>query len=204
MAARLGNVVLLAGGASSRMGVPKGLVRTGARLWIEHQLDVTNRVGAGKTILVLGAEHERYTAEIADLEARAFVAINPAPERGPFASLQCGLAHVAGDEPTFVLPIDVPAPAEHVWASLRAALDPAIDATVPVHEGRGGHPVLLSPGLVHRLLRLDTETRLDFELRSCAVVRVPVDDARVRCNLNTVEDWDDFARRSGTDRGSGP
>jgi len=179
------------------MGVPKGLVRIDGRAWIEHQLDATERIGPGRTVVVLGFEHARYAEQVESLPARAVVARNEAPERGPFSSLQVGLAHVAPDDPTFVLPIDVPAPAPEVWASLLAALTSGVDAAVPVHRGRGGHPVLLSPRLARGLRRLGAETRLDFELRRVAVARVPVEDARVRRNLNTPEDWLDLAASSG-------
>lgn len=193
MAAALGSVVLLAGGCSSRMGTPKGLLRIDGRRWIEHQLDVTEQVTSGRTIVVLGFEHERYKAEVEGLAVRATVVTNFAPERGSFSSLQLGLAVVAANEPAFVLPIDVPAPTWPVWASLRAALHPQLDATVPEYEGQGGHPVLLSAQFVRGLSLLAADARLDFELRRAAVARVLVEDANVQRNLNSPEDWAEFA-----------
>ncbi len=189
MGAPLGNVVLLAGGASSRMGAPKGLVAVDGRRWIEHQLDRAERFALDRPIVVLGFDHARYTREVDGLHARARVVVNPAPERGPFSSLQRGLSCAAPEQPTFVLPVDVPAPGDDVWTSLRASMDPALEAAVPVHRGRGGHPVVLSAALVARLLRLPPDTRLDHELSRCAVARVTVADPLVLQNLNSPEDW---------------
>lgn len=203
MAAQLCSVVLLAGGASSRMGVPKGLVQVDGRPWIEHQLCAAERVASSRAVVVLGFEHARYVREVRNLATRAVVTVNPAPERGPFTSLQCGLAHVAADVPVFVLPVDVPAPGERTWASLYAALGSGVDATLPVHEGHGGHPVLLSPAFVRVLLGLGGRTRLDFELQKRVVVRVPVEDPRVLCNLNRPEDWRELERSGSQTRPRG-
>ncbi|HZU83780.1 MAG TPA: nucleotidyltransferase family protein [Polyangiaceae bacterium] len=181
------SLVLLAGGRSSRLGTPKGLVRVEGRPWIAHQLDAADRAGL-RVIAVLGFDHSRYAAELPELASRAVVVVNPLPERGPFSSLQCGLALVGAGR-AFVLPIDVPAPDAPVWRALRGALTEGFDAAVPVHDGHGGHPVLLSARMVERLLRLESASRLDVELRASAVARVAVADARVLMNLNSPEEW---------------
>jgi CTP:molybdopterin cytidylyltransferase MocA len=69
---------------------------------------------------------------------------------------------------------------------------PGFDAAVPLFEARGGHPVLLAPSFIARLLSKDPDlpgARLDHELAAARVVRVPVSDRRVRLNLNAPEDW---------------
>jgi CTP:molybdopterin cytidylyltransferase MocA len=70
------------------------------------------------------------------------------------------------------------------------------DAAVPIHEGLGGHPVLLSPALVTHVLGLPADSRLDHVLREwdgSRITRVPVLDRRVRLNLNAPEDWGKLA-----------
>jgi CTP:molybdopterin cytidylyltransferase MocA len=119
--------------------------------------------------------------------------VNVDPDRGPFSSLQCGLAHIAPGQPAFVLPIDVPAASPAVWAALAASLA-AADAAVPTTpEDRGGHPVLLAPSFIACLRSLPptaVDARLDMQLRRHAhVIRVPVADGRIRLNLNAPEDW---------------
>lgn len=189
----LPDVVLLAAGQSSRMGEPKGLWAIGGKPWLEHQLDALDAVGA-EAVLVLGFDRQRYLESLPELEDRASVVINPAPEHGPFSSLQCGL-RVSGS-PAFVLPVDVPVPVADVWQALRRTLTERVDAVVPVHEGRGGHPVLLAPALVTHVLGLPADSRLDHVLREWdadRIARIPVLDRRVRLNLNAPEDWGKLA-----------
>lgn len=184
-------VVVLAAGRSSRMGEPKGLVVVDGRPWIVRQLDA---LADRRVILVLGHDRERYLEAVPGLGRSVDVVTNPDPERGPFSSLQVGLSVVDPRKPAFVLPVDVPAALPGVWGALETALGQA-EAAVPVQDGRGGHPVLLGPALIVRLLARPNaaECRLDEELRKLAqagrVVRVPVEDPRVRLNLNAPGDW---------------
>lgn len=191
--ATLPPVVILAAGRSSRLGEPKGLVVVRGRPWIEHQLDGVRAAGVTRAVVVLGHDRERY-AGLPSLARRAVVVVvNPDPDRGSFSSLQEGLSALAPDEPAFVLPVDVPAARPETWAALAAALGNA-RAAVPGYESGGGHPVLLSPSFAAHLRGLDPaggESRLDVQLRLSAgeTARVPVDDDRIRLNLNAPEDW---------------
>jgi molybdenum cofactor cytidylyltransferase len=200
----LPDIVLLAAGRSSRMGEPKGLWAIGGKPWLEHQLDAIDALGA-EAVVVLGYDRQRYLEALPELEDRASVVVNPAPEHGPFSSLQCGL-RVSGS-PAFVLPVDVPVPVTEVWRALYEAwsrgglgegpqTNNGIDAAVPVHEGSGGHPVLLSAALVTHVLGLPADGRLDHVLRDWdrdRIARIPVLDRRVRLNLNAPEDWGKLA-----------
>lgn len=187
------DVVLLAAGRSSRMGQPKGLVVVEGRPWIAHQLEAlasARGAAAGRVILVLGHDRERYFEAVLGLGRSVDLVTNPDPERGPFSSLQEGLSAVEPGRAAFVLPVDVPVSTPAVWSALAAAVEGGADAAVPVLDGRGGHPVLLGPALVATLLSRPAGSRLDEELRAVAnLARVPVDDRRVRLNLNTPGDW---------------
>jgi molybdenum cofactor cytidylyltransferase len=185
------DVVLLAAGRSSRMGQPKGLVPFQGRPWIDAQLE---RLAGRRVIVVLGHDRGRYLEAVPSLGrpgGALAVVVNPDPDRGPFSSLQVGLAVVASGA-AFVLPIDVPAAAPRVWEALEDALQPGVDAVLPVLDARGGHPVLLAPSFI-ALLRgrnpSDPAIRLDLELAAAHTVRVGVTDPRVRLNLNAPEDW---------------
>ncbi len=176
------------------MGEPKGLWAVGGKPWLEHQLDAIEALGA-EAVLVLGFDRERYLQALPGLEDHASVVVNPAPEHGPFSSLQCGLRVSGG--PAFVLPVDVPVPVASVWRALHEAMTERVDAAVPLHEGLGGHPVLLSPALATHVLGLPADSRLDHVLRewdASRIARIPVLDRRVRLNLNAPEDWGKVAR----------
>jgi molybdenum cofactor cytidylyltransferase len=183
------DVVVLAAGRSSRMGEPKGLVQVRGRAWLEVQLDAIERAG-GRAVVVLGTDRELYLQALPDLASRARIAFNDDPDRGPFSSLQCGLALARPDAPTFVLPVDVPAASPEVWQALQNALAAGVEAVVPELEGRGGHPVLLAGPTVTRLRAQPATSRLDVELAALPrVLRIPVKDPFVRLNLNAPLDW---------------
>jgi CTP:molybdopterin cytidylyltransferase MocA len=197
-------VIVLAGGRSSRMGEPKGLVAVRGRPWLEHQLERFAACGGERAIVVLGHGASAYLAALPWLaESFAGLAIdivmNDAPERGTFSSVQCGARAVLanGDAAgAFVLPVDVPCAEARVWEALDAACTGDVLASVPRYASRGGHPVACSHALLASLVALDPATadaRLDVQLRSARVaprvIGVPVTDARVIANLNTPDDW---------------
>src|SRR5579883_3265337 len=109
--------IVLAAGRSSRMPVPKGLVEVRGRPWLEHQLDALRDAGVLRVVVVLGFAREAYERALPHMRERAAVAINEAPERGPFSSLQCGISELAGDA-AYVLPVDVPCAGASVWRAL--------------------------------------------------------------------------------------
>lgn len=202
MGGELPPVVVLAAGRSSRAGQSKGLVVVGGRAWIEAQLESLAACGVRDAVVVLGHDCDVYARALAWVAAaradvcgvRVTVARNHDPDRGPFSSLQVGLRALDATRGAFVLPVDVPAAGSGVWSALAVASG---SAAVPVHEGRGGHPVLCGAGVVADVLATPCDApdaRLDAKLRARGdVVRVEVDDPRVTMNLNTPEDWARFA-----------
>lgn len=183
-------LIVLAAGASSRMGEPKGLVRLpDGRTWFAAQLAALPPVIARVTV-ILGFHADRYRAEVPELNAPNIgVLTNPRPEPGAFSSLQTGLRCVAGA--AFILPVDVPVAKPATWEALaRAAKDG--QSAVPTDDAdRGGHPVLVSMALAAHLVTLDPaapESRLDVQMRAFPHIRVPVGDPAIRCNLNTQAD----------------
>jgi CTP:molybdopterin cytidylyltransferase MocA len=207
LAIMVAELIVLAGGRSSRMGEPKGLLAFGGRPWLELQLGAFARAGGSRATLVFGHDVERYEAalgwatraiegEVALGSLAVSAVVNPEPERGSFSSLLCGVRALVAhhSERAFLLPVDVPAPSRNVWIALAEQLGDAVFAAVPTFEGRGGHPVLLAGTFLARLLDvpLDAEhARLDHQLRALApheLARVAVNDPRVVMNINTPAD----------------
>ncbi|MGK5083542.1 nucleotidyltransferase family protein [Bdellovibrionota bacterium FG-1] len=197
--------VILAGGWGSRMGVPKGLVEFEGRPWLLEQLRRYREVCAGPAVVVLGHCFADYFRAILWMEAACkapfeweglpvSVVVNENPEFGQFSSLQAGarnldLAKIAG---VFVLPVDVPVAGSEVWCALKDQMRGEIDACIPVCEGQGGHPVLLSSDFLEKMARLSADSRLDVQLQSLPmgrVLRVAVGDPGVLKNMNTPADW---------------
>jgi molybdenum cofactor cytidylyltransferase len=159
--------------------MPKGLVRIEGVPLVARQMDALRVLGA-EVVVVTGVHHEVYLPHLSD----AVVVRNPKPERGPFSSLQTGLAHMNGD--VFMLPLDTMAPHASVWAALPS---PEHAAAVPTFDGRGGHPVWLSQRICNEINTLDPGVaRLDELLRTTpGVARISVNDPAVVTNLNTPD-----------------
>jgi CTP:molybdopterin cytidylyltransferase MocA len=96
-------LILLAGGKSSRMGIPKGLLDYRGNLWLLEHLRRFKEANGGWVIVVLGFHHEQYfekipwlrTAEnqpVHQLGLEISVVINPNPEYGQFSSLQSAIS----------------------------------------------------------------------------------------------------------------
>ncbi|MBI4126298.1 MAG: NTP transferase domain-containing protein, partial [Deltaproteobacteria bacterium] len=53
-------LIILAAGASTRMGMPKGLIEVEGKPWIIKQLDDFAAVGGKDVVVVLGYDAEKY------------------------------------------------------------------------------------------------------------------------------------------------
>lgn len=161
--------LLLAAGASSRMGRPKGLLPLdGVPLLLRH---LERHRAAGHALrVVLGGHAEAYRAV---LPPDVDVVVNPAWATTEMAtSLALGLEGVGR---ALVSPVDVPPPRP---ATLAALLDGVGDA-VPTWRGVDGHPVRLDPP--------HPPGRLDLRLRPAR--RVPVDDPDCVLDFDTPDAW---------------
>ena len=175
---RLAQAYLLAAGRGRRAGGPKA--------WAVHE---------GKTLLErqVGFLLSRVPAVAVSVQAEWLErcrSINPDvrwvpvdPDLPPLASLL---------ELMKVLPLSGWASLHHVdmpvWEpGLFDALESAAgeEAVIPVYEGKGGHPVLLSSSLAGPLAALDpAKDRLDLWLKTRKVLPVHVPFACARANWN--------------------
>lgn len=210
-------LILLVGGKSSRMGMPKGLLPYRDDLWLSEQLRCFSVAGGRRVVIVLGHRYEEYRSAIPWLEnaqehsieshgLEVSVCINHIPELGPFSSIQAGARSLLFDETpdrVFIQPIDVPSPGREVWRSLSLGCSEQTMVCVPRYRESGGHPVLLSTLFLQQILALSPDSpdaRLDRQIGKLppeCVARVVVEDSRVRMNLNTPERWREFILRQG-------
>ncbi len=97
------SLIILAGGRSSRMGTPKGLLDYHGHPWLVEQLERFKAASGKRVIIVLGFYYEQYFEQmpwlreaekgpIDQLGLKISTTINPNPEHGQFSSLQCAVA----------------------------------------------------------------------------------------------------------------
>lgn len=172
-------VRLLAAGRGKRAGGPKAWGAYGGKTLLEAQLGFLATVTAPENIdiAIQGEWLERCRA----LSQRVnWIAADP--DASPLASLQV-LLKASPRSRSFVIHVDMPAFDLRAWRALEAVNGDA----VPVHDGRRGHPVLLSAETLDEAARLDSEAdRLDTFLRGRAVTEVPVSTDVILANLNEL------------------
>jgi molybdenum cofactor cytidylyltransferase len=210
--------VILAAGASRRMGVAKAELPFSPFRASAHPSGAAASAHAGHPCTFLsrvidlarvGCEHgpivvvgRSQGAPPQPTSTPVVQAVNPHPERGMFSSVQVGLRVVsdaAGTPVTTMLflvdhPLVQPRTVAWLWALVdRAAPAPADDTVlVPVYTGRRGHPVVLSPQAVRCALEAPADARLDRLLERLAVLEVRVGDPGVIRDIDTPERYRRF------------
>jgi molybdenum cofactor cytidylyltransferase len=191
--------IVLAAGASSRMGSCKALLSAGGRTLLARAVGAFVAVGVRDVVVVTGSHGDEVAAAAVRLGARP--APNPHHQAGMFTSVQAGAAAVPEGRRFFLLPVDLPLVRPETVGRLARAADVSEAAVVlPVHDGVPGHPPLLGPELRAEILAARPAGGLRELLlsRPERALRVPVDDPGVLQDADTPRDLaalDDRARR---------
>jgi CTP:molybdopterin cytidylyltransferase MocA len=178
--------VILAAGASSRMGQPKALLEYKGEAFLRRLAAMLNEA-CGRVVVVLGYDAARVRAAV---PAGVAITVNPEPERGMLSSLQCGLRAAGEAEAVLFLPVDYGAVHGDTVARVAAEAGTA-EIVVPVFDGRHGHPVCVSRAIAAELLALPAAAQARHVIhRHRADTRyIVVDDAGVVNDVDTPEDY---------------
>lgn len=175
---RTGRALLLAAGRGTRAGGPKAWREREGRPLLEQHLEFfRGLLGPGALSVAIQPEwRERCAALSGDV-----VWVDADADAPPLDTLQRLIA-ASPAERSFVLHVDMPVFDAAVYRALWAS---EAHAAVPLHAGRRGHPVLLSPQALAEVAGLDAASeRLDNYLRLRRADAVPVDSPLVLANLN--------------------
>ncbi len=197
--------VILAAGESSRMGRDKALLpwppvaegTPAVNTFLGAMIDLLQQ--HSDLVIVIAGKNVDELRPVADSHG-AFIAVNPAPERGQFSSIQVGLREVLnrGRDAAFLVPVDRPPVLPGTVHDLRKAFlasDTDIWAVVPEVSRNGiavhGHPILIGREMMEQFLRAPANsTARDIEhLHQDHVLYLPVQDARVAANIDTPEQY---------------
>jgi molybdenum cofactor cytidylyltransferase len=146
--------IILAGGASRRMGTPKALLEFENETFLDRLIRLFAHV-CDPVIVVAGHQAEQIRAGLRQAGQAVFV-LNPDPERGMLSSLQCALQAVPESvEGVLFAPVDHPHLKITTLEALVARFETArAPVTVPTYAGGHGHPVCITRPLVAELLAL--------------------------------------------------
>lgn len=146
--------IILAAGASSRMGTPKALLDYRGETFVGRLVRVLG-TSCKPVIVVLGYHANAIRQQV---PAPAQVVINPDPSRGQLSSLQAGLAALPAEADGFAfIPVDSPAVQEDTVAQLTRAFErrkPSTLFVIPRQSGKRGHPVIAARSIAAEILAL--------------------------------------------------
>ena len=170
--------VILAAGASTRLGRPKQLLDLVGRPLLQRTLDHVNASAADSVWLVLGARADAIRAAIEP--GRAQVVDNPRWADGQSTSMRLGLDHAApsADAVLFVLgdqPLILSTAIDAVIAAYAEGRPPIVQ---PTYAGQPGNPVLFDRSLFGQLRSVegDQGAREVVRAHAGAVRRVAIAD----------------------------
>jgi molybdenum cofactor cytidylyltransferase len=196
--------IVLAAGASSRMGRPKALLPVGAETFVSRVCRVLTDGGIGDVIVVVGPETAGVPDELERAGIRARVVENPWRDQGQLTSLQVGLAAAdrPGVEAVLVHLVDAPLLAP---STVRAVVDTFRRTRAPVVRplvgARHGHPVLFARSAFDDLRTADPAVGARAVVRAHAErsAEVAVDDPGACQDIDTPEDYERLIGKFPTD-----
>lgn len=179
--------VVLAAGASERLGQPKPLVPVPTEegevplvRWLVERLEAMD------VEVVVVTRQELVVDVVLALPGRAIV-VNPNPEAGRTGSLQCGIKALLDSKRSpkelrvLVVPVDRPGFSD----STLGILLEAEECCCPAKDGRGGHPLLLMPADIENILQAESDTSLRDLVSPLKLI---VSDPHLHLNIDVPSD----------------
>ncbi len=186
--------VILAAGASTRMGRDKALLPWHNGTFLSAAIRALQ--ASTELVIVVAGANAANLERIVDAEA-AFMVRNPDPAQGQFSSLQCGLREVLnrGRDAAIVTLVDRPAATRLTVEQLKNAFlagNDAVWAVVPEYQSKHGHPIIVGREMLEAFLRAPaTSSARDVEhAHQNHVAYLAVNDPAVVANVDTPEDFE--------------
>ena len=191
------------------MGTLKALLDWQGRLLIIHQIVSLREAGADEVIVVLGHRSDELQARIGvnrDVYelGRVRCVINKDYAQGKTTSIKTGLwalgPSAEPDAAILMLNVDQPRSAgiiRQTLAAHRSGDEHLI--TIPTHQGKGGHPIVVSRQLYSELIAIDEQTqgmRAVTERHRDSTQRIELGAAELLWDVNTPEQYQAALRES--------
>ena len=182
--------IVLAAGASRRMGCCKQLLPIGDRPAIVRCLESLLRAGLDTPVVVIGANGDAVAAAIRHLPST--VVCNPVVDSGMAGSVRIGLSAIGGDVRAVMICLaDQPLLAQETLRQLleqHGAMPENI--VIPTFEGRRGHPTIFPMRLLAALCDDETLTLRDIVRGNAQrVYECAVSDPGVVLDMDTALDY---------------
>jgi len=187
------SAIVLAAGASQRMGRPKLLLPLGDELVIERVVRTVTAADVDETIVVIGSRRAEMEQVLAPLPVR--VVFNPDYVWGEMlSSIQVGLRAASSTAIAALIVLgDQPRVAVGTLNQILVALREGHDRIcLPTFGGRRGHPIGLSRRFWPEVLALKKGSSLRELVRrhQDAVLEIPVLDDAILSDMDTPQEYE--------------
>ncbi len=194
--------IILAAGASRRMGSPKGLLPWGERTLLAWEVDELMRSTVDDIVVVIGHHAEDVRRSLGD--GARYCVFNQRWPQGRATSLATGAETLvaggrAAPSAIVVQNVDQPTRADIIDRLVAELRSSGAAAVQPSYRGKAGHPVILDGSLIDELIGVsEAAMGLRSILERHEVRLVPMDDEPVvRIDLDTPDTLDEGRRLLG-------
>jgi molybdenum cofactor cytidylyltransferase len=178
--------IVLAAGASTRLGEPKQLVVLGGETLLERAVRVARDAGCAPIVVVLGANSEqiRERSNLGD----AVVALNELWSEGMATSIHVGIEAAKASDGVVLMTCDQPA----ATAGHLRKLTGSNEITASAYAGRRGVPAYFPAGSFAALMQLRGDAGARELLRDAASIELPYGELDVDTLLDLAQARESF------------
>jgi len=179
---RINEAIVLAAGASKRLGSPKALVEVKGQTLVELVCNKLQNAGLSATVVTRNS----LKTKIQDLLPNVRIIVNPNPELGRTGTIQYGIESI-GIKPLLIVPVDRPG----FSLDTVKKLGECNDSTIPTLNEKGGHPIAISIQDCENILQAEPDTPLREII---SPDRITVEDPHLHLNIDTKEDVNELVK----------
>jgi molybdenum cofactor cytidylyltransferase len=182
------SLLIMAGGKSERMRTPKPFLLIEGKSFIDKIADNYRSLGLKNIFIVLNHQFMQFLP----LRSNASKIIrNFHPEYGRVYSLQTGLKGSLPSDFVFIHNVDNPFVCQEVIRKMWIKKEKN-GFVVPMCNGKGGHPILISKEIVSDILASEnTSISLRDLLKNHKRIEIETDSQEILVNVNTWEDYEE-------------
>ena len=188
--------ILLAAGASRRLGTPKQLLRLRGETLLRRTVRLAHESGFGPVCVVLGSGAETLRLELGD--SRCEWIENQSWQQGMSSSLRTGLQHLLTTTPALrhllVLVCDQPELSSEILRELRTASVERPDSIIAsAYAGRLGVPAIFPSAFFAMLTRIEGDSGARSVIEHACEQTISIDFPKGAVDVDTMDD----AQRAG-------